>query len=381
MQSLCGIICKGNWLANRAVSARDFKALDSIQIQFFKEETNKIMANVAINGLGRIGRAALKVILDTPELNLVAANDVAPADNLVYLLRYDTVYGRYEKPVKTNDARLIIGGKTVRLLSEKDPAKLPWKDLDIDLVFECTGRFTRREDLEKHVQAGARNVILSAPSKSEEVVTAVHGVNHPEGNPTIISCASCTTNCIAPVAEIMARRIGVKKAVMTTVHAYTADQSLVDGPHKSLRRGRAGGANLVPTSTGAALATVKILPQYRNKFDGLAIRVPVPVGSLVDLVFVTERSTTVEEVNRVFTEEANSANYKGVLGVTNDPIVSSDIIKDSRASIVDLGMTQVVDGDLVKVLSWYDNEWGYVSQMIREAVHLLTGRLVAKNKR
>jgi glyceraldehyde 3-phosphate dehydrogenase len=338
------------------------------------------MANVAINGLGRIGRAALKIVLETPELKVVAANDVATAENLVYLLRYDTVYGRYDKPVKTSDGRLMIGGQTLHLLSEKDPAKLPWKDLGIDLVLECTGRFTKREDLEKHIQAGAKNVILSAPSKSEEVVTAVHSVNHSEGNPTIISCASCTTNCIAPVAEIMARRVGVRKAVMTTVHAYTADQSLVDGPHKGLRRGRAGGANLVPTSTGAALATVKILPQYRNKFDGLAIRAPVPVGSLVDLVFVTERSTSVEEVNRIFTEEADSARYKGVLGVTNDPIVSSDIIKDSRASIVDLGMTQVVEGDLVKVLSWYDNEWGYVSQMIREAVRLLGSRLDAKNK-
>lgn len=327
------------------------------------------MANVAINGLGRIGRAALKIILDTPELNLVAANDVATMENLAYLLHYDTVYGRYDKPVKTSDGRLIIGGQTVRLLSEKDPAKLPWKDLKIDLVFECTGRFTRREDLEKHLQAGASTVILSAPSKSEEVVTAVHGVNHPEGNPAIISCASCTTNCIAPVAEIMSRRIGVTKAVMTTVHAYTADQTLVDGPHKTLRRGRAGAANLVPTSTGAALATVKILPQYRNKFDGLAVRVPVTVGSLVDLVFVTERRTTVEEVNRIFTEEAEGEQYKGILGVTNEPFVSSDIIKDPRASIVDLEMTQVVDGDLVKVLSWYDNEWGYVSQMIRHAMH------------
>ena len=329
------------------------------------------MVNVAINGLGRIGRAALKIIFDTPELNLVAANDVATAENLIYLLRYDTVYGRYEKPVTTAGGQLSIGGKTIRLLSENDPAKLPWKDLEIDLVFECTGRFTKREDLEKHVQAGAKKVILSAPSKSEEVITAVHGVNHPEGNPIIISCASCTTNCIAPVAEIMARRIGVKKAIMTTVHAYTADQSLVDGPHKTLRRGRAGAANLVPTSTGAALATVKILPQYRDKFDGLAVRVPVTVGSLVDLVFVTERCATVEEVNRVFTEEAEGEQYKGVLGVTNEPFVSSDIIRDARASIVDLGLTQVVDGDLVKVLSWYDNEWGYVSQMIRHAVRLV----------
>jgi glyceraldehyde 3-phosphate dehydrogenase len=329
------------------------------------------MANLAINGLGRIGRAALKVILDTPELNLVAANDVATVENLAYLLRYDTVYGRYEKPVKAGDGQLIIGGKTIRLLGEKDPAKLPWRDLGIDLVFECTGRFTKREDLEKHIEAGAKRVILSAPSKSEEVVTAVHGVNHPQGNPIIVSCASCTTNCIAPVAEIMARRIGVKKAIMTTVHAYTADQSLVDGPHKTLRRGRAGAANLVPTSTGAALATVKILPQYRNRFDGLAVRVPITVGSLVDLVFVTERRTTVEEVNRIFQEESEGRQYQDILGVTNDPLVSSDIIKDPRASIVDLGMTQVVDGDLVKVLSWYDNEWGYVSQMIRHAVRVV----------
>jgi glyceraldehyde 3-phosphate dehydrogenase len=344
----------------------------------WNNKRRKRMANVAINGLGRIGRAALKIVFDTPELRLVAANDVATAENLVYLLRYDTVYGRYDRLIKNSDGRLIVGGQALRLLSERDPAKLPWKDLDVDLVFECTGRFTRREDLEKHIQAGARNVILSAPSKSEEVVTTVHSVSHPEAYPTIIYCASCTTNCIAPVAEIMARRIGVKKAVMTTVHAYTADQSLVDGPHKSLRRGRAGATNLVPTSTGATLATVKILPQYRNKFDGLAIRVPVPVGSLVDLVFVTERRTTVEEVNRVFVEEADDEKYKGVLGVTSDPMVSSDIIKDSRASIVDLGMTQVVDGDLVKVLSWYDNEWGYVSQMIREAVRLVESRSVGK---
>jgi glyceraldehyde 3-phosphate dehydrogenase len=332
------------------------------------------MANVAINGLGRIGRAALKIILDAPELNLVAANDVATAENLAYLLRYDTVYGRYEKPVKTGDNQLIVGGKTIRLLSEKDPAKLPWKDLKIDLVFECTGRFTKREDLEKHIQAGAKQVILSAPSKSEEVVTAVHGVNTPEGNPTIISCASCTTNCIAPVAEVMARRIGVKKAIMTTVHAYTAGQSLVDGPHKSFRRGRAAAANLVPTTTGAARATVKILPQYRDKFDGLAVRVPVPVGSLIDFVFVTERRTNVEEVNHIFTEEADTPTYKDVLGVTDHPLVSSDIIKDTRASIVDLAMTQVVDGDLVKLLSWYDNEWGYVSQMIRHAARLVKTR-------
>jgi glyceraldehyde 3-phosphate dehydrogenase len=328
------------------------------------------MANIAINGLGRIGRAALKIILDTPGLDLVAANDVASAEDLVYLLRHDTVYGRYDKTVESRDGALIIGGQKLRLSNEKDPARLPWKELKVDVVLECTGHFTRREDLEKHVQAGARSVILSAPTKSEEVVTTVYGIDPPEGNPQIISCASCTTNCIVPVVEIVGRRIGVKKATMTTVHAYTAGQSLVDAPNKSTRRGRAAAANLVPTSTGAALATTKVLPQYQNKFDGLAVRVPVPVGSLVDLVFVTERRTTVEEVNRIFSEEAESEKYKGILGATNDPLVSSDIIKDPRASVVDLGMTQVVDGDLVKVLSWYDNEWGYASQMIRKAARL-----------
>jgi glyceraldehyde 3-phosphate dehydrogenase len=328
------------------------------------------MANIAINGLGRIGRAALKIILDTPDLNLVAANDVASAESLLYLLRYDTVYGRYERTVESHNGDLKVGEQTFRLLNEKDPARLPWSDLGVDVVLECTGRFTRREDLEKHVRVGARSVILSAPSKSEEVVTMIHGIDQPEGNPQIISCASCTTNCIAPLVEIMGRRIGVKKAIMTTVHAYTADQSLVDAPHKNSRRGRAGAANLVPTSTGAAAATAKVLPEYGNKFDGLSIRVPVPVGSLVDVVFVTERPTTVAEVNRVFRDEAESPQYEGILGATDQPLVSSDIIKDSRASIVDLGMTQVVDGDLVKVLSWYDNEWGYASQMIRKAARL-----------
>jgi glyceraldehyde 3-phosphate dehydrogenase len=328
------------------------------------------MVNVAINGLGRIGRAALKIISETPELHLVAVNDITAVENLVYLLRYDTVYGRWEKPVASSDGDLMLGGQKLCFLSIRDPRQLPWRDLRIDIVLECTGRFTRQEDLEKHISAGARMVILSAPSKSEEIVTAIHGLDPPEGQERIISCASCTTNCVTPVIEIMARRIGVKKALMTTVHAYTANQGLVDSPHKNTRRGRAAATNMVPTSTGAALATTKVLPQLQNKFDGLAVRVPVSVGSLVDLVFVTERRTTVEDINRIFREEAASPRYRGILGATEDPIVSSDIIKDPRASIVDLGMTQVVDGDLVKVLSWYDNEWGYASQMIRDAARV-----------
>lgn len=238
------------------------------------------------------------------------------------------------------------------------------------MVFECTGAFTRREELDAHIRAGAAYVILSAPSKSDEVETIVHGVNTPQGNAGIISCASCTTNCITPVMEILGRRIGVKKAIMTTVHAYTASQALVDSAHSRPRRGRAGGANLVPTSTGAAAATAKALPEYRGRFDGAAIRAPVAVGSLADIVCLAARSTTADEVNRLFAEEAETERYRGVLGVTADPLVSSDIIRDSRASIVDLGMTQVVDGDLVRVMSWYDNEWGYSNQLVREAVRI-----------
>ena len=333
------------------------------------------MTRVAINGLGRIGRATLKIVMDTPGLDVIAANDLGAADNIAYLLKYDTVYGRYEKTVEAaDDGYLTIGQHRLTLLSEKNPDHLPWKSLNIDIVFECTGAFTRRKDLEAHIRAGARYVILSAPSKSDDVETIVHGVNTPKGDTAIISCASCTTNCITPVMEILGRRIGVKKALMTTVHGYTASQAIVDAPHPHARRGRAGAANLVPTSTGAATATTKALPEYRDRFDGVAVRAPVPVGSLADIVALAARPTTVDEVNRVFTEEAGSERYRGVLGVTTDPIVSSDIIKDSRASVVDLGMTQVVDSDLIKVMSWYDNEWGYASQIVREALALTGGR-------
>ena len=329
------------------------------------------MTNVAINGLGRIGRATLKIVMDTPDLNLVAANDIGTAESVEYLLRYDTVYGRYEKPVHaTDDGYLTIGEHPLRLLREKDPAHLPWKSMSVDVVFECTGAFTRREDLDGHIRAGARYVILSAPSKGDGVETIVHGVNTPQGHTAIISCASCTTNCITPVMEVLGRRIGVKKAIMTTVHAYTASQAIVDTAHSRPRRGRAGGANLVPTSTGAAAATAKALPEYRGRFDGVAVRAPVAVGSLADIVCLAARPTTVDEVNRLFVEEAESARYRGILGVTADPVVSSDIIKDPRASVVDLGMTQVVDGDLLKVMSWYDNEWGYSSQLVREALRI-----------
>lgn len=328
---------------------------------------------VAINGLGRIGRSILKLVIDEPSFELVAVNDLVDAENLAYLLRFDTVYGRYSKSVAVNGGDLVVAGREVRTLRNRNPLDLPWQELGVELVFECTGALTKRADLEKHVRAGARIVLLSAPSKGGEVETVVHGVNVPDGTSAIISCASCTTNCITPIVEVVGRRIGFEKAVMTTVHAYTSSQSIVDGPGKSFRRGRAAAANLVPATTGAALATTRALPQYAGLFDGIAIRAPVVVGSIADITFVTSRKTTVDEVNRIFTEEADTERYAGVLGVSRDPLVSSDVVGDPRASVVDLELTKVVDGNLVKVMSWYDNEWGYANQMVREAVSATRG--------
>ena len=327
------------------------------------------MTKVAINGMGRIGRAAFKIIMDKPELELVAVNDLMDMGNLAYLLNYDTVYGVYQHRVTIAGDHLAVKGKSIKYLNVKDPAQLPWKDLGVKIVFECTGLFTQAEGLGKHIAAGAKYAILSAPPKGEQVCCIVHGVTQPGAADRAISCASCTTNCITPVVEIMGRRIGIKKALMTTIHAYTSSQAIVDGPSKKWRRGRAGAANLVPTSTGAAVATTNVLPQYKGKFDGVAVRCPVPSGSLADLVFLTERPTTVEEINQIFKEEA-AGRYKEILEYAQDEIVSSDIIMNTHASIFDPSMTQVVDGDLVKIMSWYDNEWGYTNQMIREAVRL-----------
>ena len=322
---------------------------------------------IAINGMGRIGRAALKVILDTDGLDVIAVNDIISIENLAYLLKYDTVYGIYEKEVSHEGQTLVVGGTRIKYYTVKNPEELPWKENGIDLVIESTGLFTLREDAEKHITAGAKTVVISAPTKSKDTPTVVHGVNSSDGKVSIFSCASCTTNNISPVVEILDRRIGIKKAIMTTVHAYTASQHIVDGPSKkNFRMGRAGAANLVPTTTGAAIATTKALPALVGKFDGVAIRTPIPVGSISDLTFVTAKSVTMEEVNSIFEEEAKTSRYAKVLAVTNEPIVSSDIIKSPFASTVDLGMTRVVDGDLLKVMTWYDNEWGFTNQMIRE---------------
>jgi len=329
------------------------------------------MANIAINGLGRIGRAALKILEGLSGAKVVAVNDLVPPDNLVYLLRYDTIYGRWHKTVTAASDSLILGGRRVPVFAERDPALLPWADLGVDLVLECTGAFRREEDLKRHLAAGARLVILSAPARTETVATVVHGVNQAPPDRQVVSCASCTTNCIAPVAEVLDRRLGIRQAIMTTVHAYTSSQQLIDGPARDFRRGRAGAANMLPASTGAALATTKALPALAGRFDGVAVRVPVPVGSIADVVAVTARPVTRDRVNDIFREEAASDRYQGILGVADDPLVSADIIGDPRASVVDAAMTRVVDGTLVKVMSWYDNEWGFTCQMIREAFSAL----------
>ena len=325
------------------------------------------MKKIAINGFGRIGRAALKVIIDTPGLEVVAINDLMNIDNAAYLLTYDSVYGKYGNEVNHQDNNLHIGDRKILFISEKDPAKLPWKKLDIDVVIESTGLFTDRENAEKHIHAGAKNVVISAPTKSVDTPTIIHGVNTSDGKTSIFSCASCTTNNIAPVIEIIDRRIGIKKAILNTVHAYTASQSLVDAPNKKRNRmGRAAAINLVPATTGAAKATIKALPKFDGKFDGIAIRTPVTVGSISDITFIASRNTSAEEINNVLIEESKTNRYKLVLSVSDEPLVSSDIVQSSFAAIVDLEMTRVVDGDLVKILAWYDNEWGFTNQMIRQ---------------
>lgn len=329
------------------------------------------MAIVAINGLGRIGRATLKVLAEIGEVHVAAVNDLIPVDNLAYLMRYDSVYGRYHKPVSVDGDVLTIDGQSVRVYSHRDPGELPWHELGVELVFECTGVFRHQDELAKHLAAGARFVLLSAPARTETISTVVPGVNQHSAGDQIISCASCTTNCITPVVEILHRTVGLARAVMTTVHAYTAGQHIVDGPSADFRRGRAAAANIVPASTGAAIATTKALPELRGRFGGTALRVPVPVGSIADITVVTDRTTSVAEINQILREEAASDRYRRVLGVSEDPMVSADIIGDPRACVVDAAMTQVVDGTLAKVMAWYDNEWGFTHQMVREGLALL----------
>ena len=331
--------------------------------------------NIAINGFGRIGRAVFKIILEKyPSYNIVAINDLTDTKTLANLLKYDTAYGVYDKKVSSDAKNIIVNGRKTPVLSEKDPSLLPWSKMKVDVVLECTGRFTNKEGLMMHIKAGAKKVILSAPAKGEgQVKTIVLGVNEEKINKSdqFFSCASCTTNCLAPVTDIIRKKFGIKKALMTTVHAYTADQNLVDGPHKDLRRARSAASNIIPTSTGAAIAINQTIPSLKGTFDGLAVRVPVIVGSLCDITFLLKKKTSVEEINNNFIKLSKTKKYKDIVEASYEPLVSSDIIKNNHSTIVDLSLTKVVGGDLVKIIAWYDNEWGYSCRLADLITHLI----------
>jgi len=341
------------------------------------------MIRAAINGYGRIGRVAHRVILQwhTEDVEVVAINAGKSTDitGWMHLLKYDSVYGLlpFELSVKPNEdaskpdliGHLIISGKEIPVYSQKDATKLPWRDLDVDVVIESTGAFTNAEKLQSHIEAGAKSVVLSAPAKGGGVPTFVISVNDEKyQGEKIISNASCTTNCITPVARVIQEAFGIDKAMMTTIHGFTSDQRLQDGGHKDYRRARAAGLNIIPTSTGATIAAGETLPELSGIFAGLSVRVPVPVGSLSDFTFLLKRNTSKEEINDIIKKASEQPNYKGILAVTEDPIVSSDIIGNSHSSIVDLSLTQVVGGNMVKVIAWYDNEYGYANRLIEEVI-------------
>ncbi len=322
---------------------------------------------VAINGFGRIGRAVFRIIASRPEsgIEVVAINDLSDDDILAYLLEYDSVMGRFDQEVEVGDGVMTVGGHEIKMLMERDPAELPWGELGVDVVIEATGVFRDRASLEKHLQAGAKRVVLTVPAKDEIDETVVLGVNDDDldSGDIIVSNASCTTNCLAPLAKVLDDAFGIRKGVMTTVHAYTNDQRLADVPHKDLRRSRAATENIIPTTTGAAKAVGKVLPKLEGKLDGMAMRVPVPDGSTVDLVVELDRDVTVDEVNRVVREAAEGP-LENIIQYTEDPIVSTDIIGNPHSSIFDASGTQVLGGNLVKVMSWYDNEWGYSNRVV-----------------
>lgn len=326
---------------------------------------------IAINGFGRIGRAVFKIILDRKSrgenLEVVAINDLTDTQNLEYLLRYDTVYGRYERQTSFDESNLIVEGISYPVYAQKDPLQLPWKDLDVDVVIESTGVFTKSETARAHITAGAKRVILTAPAKDDGFYTVVLGVNSPEDmmQKDLISNASCTTNNISPLLNLVDEKFGIEKSAMTTVHAYTATQSLTDSPaSKDFRRGRAAAQNIVPSSTGAADATAKVMPNMSGKFDGVALRVPVLCGSISDLTILLKKNTTVDELNNAIAESTKSDKYRGIIAYTREQLVSSDILKTSYSCIVDGNLTKVIDGNLVKILAWYDNEWGYSNRVV-----------------
>lgn len=332
---------------------------------------------IAINGFGRIGRIFFRYAFSHPEIDIVAVNDLGSPENMAYLLKYDTVYGPYEKSVETKNGNLIVDGKKIKILQEKDPLKLPWKDLDIDIVVESTGVFESRDKSAPHLSAGSKRVIITAPAKDEITPTSTPNVGEEFLKlDKITSNASCTTNAATPVMAVMGANPGIKKAVLNTVHAYTATQGLVDGSDKKndFRRARAAAQNIVPSTTGAALAATKALPSLAGKFDGVSLRVPVVCGSIMDFTFIAERPTSVEEINNIFKKAAKEKQWQGILSVTEESLVSSDILKKPHGSIVDLAMTRVIDGDLVKVMAWYDNEWGYAAMLLKHI--LAAGKLL-----
>ena len=325
---------------------------------------------IAINGFGRIGRNAYKIAATRDDIEIVAVNDLTDNKTLAHLLKHDSTYGAYEAEVKYDDDGLIVGGRHIKVLSIKEPSELPWRDLGVEVVIESTGLFTDPAKARAHIDAGAKKVIISAPAKDDGAKTIVLGVNDEQiaaDSGEIISNASCTTNCITPVMAVLEGHFGVAKAMMTTVHSYTSDQRLLDAPHKDPRRARSAAVNIVPTSTGASVAAAEALPSLKGKFGGLSLRVPTPVVSISDFVVLLKRQTTREEINEAFRVAAKEPYYQGILDVTDEELVSSDFIGNAHSAIVDLPLTDVVDGDLVKVVAWYDNEWGYSNRLVELA--------------
>jgi glyceraldehyde 3-phosphate dehydrogenase (phosphorylating) len=335
---------------------------------------------VGINGFGRIGRNVFRAAQAAgADIEWVGVNDLTDSKTLAHLLKYDSILGPYPGTVEASDEGIVVDGTTIKVLAERDPGALPWGDLGADVVIESTGFFTDATKAKAHLDAGAKKVIISAPASNEDI-TVVLGVNFDKYDPDqhhVISNASCTTNCLAPAAKIVNDAIGIKHGLMTTIHAYTADQNLQDAPHKDLRRARAAAVNLVPTSTGAAKAVGLVLPELNGKLHGFAVRAPVPTGSVVDLTFEAERETSVEEVNAAFAAVADQGDLKGILQYTEDPIVSSDIVTNPFSSIFDSGLTAVIDGTMVKVVCWYDNEWGYSNRVVDLAQQVLVAQPVA----
>ncbi len=324
------------------------------------------MKKIAINGFGRIGRSALKIALTKKNLQVVAINDLATKENSLYLLQNDTVYGKYKNKVELKNNCFIIGKNKIALFHEADPQKLPWKKLKVDVVLECTGRFTKKEEVEKHLLAGAQKVIISAPTKSEDILTVVKSINHQKAKTEkIIANASCTTNCVAPIMAVLQENFGVEKSLLTTVHAMTASQRTVDMVSgKDFREGRSASQNIIPSTTGAAVATSLVLPKLKYKFDGISMRVPVVCGSVSDIVVLLSKNVTVQEINKAFISASQSSKYRGIIDVSDGNLVSSDILGSSVSTIIDLPFTRVVGGNLVKVVAWYDNEWGYANRLV-----------------